>query len=73
MGRWLIVLGLALVAVGLLLTYAPRILSWWGHLPGDVRIERGGWSIYIPLASSLVTSLLLTLILNLIFRWFRDR
>jgi hypothetical protein len=60
--RWLILLGLSLVVVGLLWLYAPRTLSWFGHLPGDIRIEREGFRLYVPMTSMLLVSLLLTLL-----------
>ena len=66
LGRWLLVLGLILALVGALLLYAPRLLGWFGHLPGDIRIERDGVRVYVPLASMLVLSVLLTLVLNLV-------
>ncbi len=66
-GRWLIVLGLVIVAVGALLLVADRI-PWLGRLPGDFRIERGNWRIYFPLATSLLISVILTVLLNLFFR-----
>ena len=40
-----------------------------GRLPGDIHIERGGGTIFIPLATSILLSLLLTLIVNIIFRF----
>ena len=66
LGRWLLVLGLILALVGALLLYAPRLFVWFGHLPGDIRIERDGVRVYVPLASMLVLSVLLTLVLNLV-------
>ena len=65
-GKALLLLGLFLVLLGLLLLYAPKLFSWFGHLPGDIRIEREGLRVYIPLASALLLSLFLTLLLNLI-------
>ena len=67
LGRWLIVLGIVIVAVGAILLVADRI-PWLGRLPGDIRIERGNWRIYFPLATSLLISVILTLLLNLFFR-----
>lgn len=61
-GKALLLLGLVLVLLGLLFLYAPKLLSWFGHLPGDIRIERDGLKVYIPIASALVLSLLLTLL-----------
>ena len=42
-----------------------------GRLPGDIRIERGGFSFYFPLATSILVSLGLTLLLNLLARFFK--
>lgn len=67
LGRWLVVVGLVIVAVGVALLLADRV-PWLGRLPGDIRIERGNWRFYFPLATSLVISLILTLLINLFFR-----
>ncbi len=68
MGRILIITGIVLLAAGLLLTWAPGMLGWFGRLPGDIRIERPSGSVFIPITSSILVSLLLTLIVNLLFR-----
>ena len=65
-GKVLVLIGLSLVLLGLLLLYFPKLFSWFGHLPGDIRIEREGLRVYIPLTSALVLSLLLTLLWNLL-------
>ena len=49
---------------GVLWLLFPKALSWFGHLPGDVRIQREGFSLFIPLTSMLAVSAALTLILN---------
>ncbi|SDE49213.1 Protein of unknown function [Thermus arciformis] len=67
-GRVLLYLGLFLVVLGALLLYFPKAFSWFGHLPGDIRIEREGLKVYIPLASSLLLSLILSLLLYLLRR-----
>jgi hypothetical protein len=67
LGRVLIVLGLVVTGVGGLLVLADR-LPWIGRLPGDVSFQRGPWSIYVPLGTSIVLSLVLTLVLWLIGR-----
>lgn len=69
-GRLLLVLGLASVVLGLVWLYAPGLLSWFGRLPGDIRIEREGFRFYFPLTSMLVVSLVLSLLFSLL-RWFR--
>jgi ribose/xylose/arabinose/galactoside ABC-type transport system permease subunit len=60
-GPLLVTLGVALILVGLL-AWAGG-LKWFGHLPGDIRIERESVHIYVPLASMLVVSVVLSLVL----------
>ncbi|HEX2484473.1 MAG TPA: DUF2905 domain-containing protein [Myxococcota bacterium] len=67
MGRALVVLGIVLVLLGLLLQVAPQI-PWLGRLPGDIRVERPGLRFYAPLATSLLLSLVVTLVLALLAR-----
>jgi hypothetical protein len=55
------------LALGALFSFGGKI-GWLGRLPGDFRFERGGVFFYFPLATSLLLSLLLTLILNLFRR-----
>lgn len=65
LGRWLVILGVLFVIAGLVFAWLPQAFAWFGHLPGDLRIERDGVRVYIPLVSMLLVSLLLTLLLNL--------
>ena len=66
-GRLLFWLGLCFVVVGALLQWAPQI-PWLGKLPGDIRIERPGFSFTFPLTTCLLLSVVLTLIANLLSR-----
>ena len=66
MSRTLIVLGLAIAAVGVLWPWLGRI--GLGRLPGDIVIERPGFSFYAPIATGVLLSLVLSLILWLINR-----
>ena len=61
MPRFLVILGLALVLLGLLWPLISKI--GLGHLPGDIRIERKGFSFYFPVTSSLIISALLSFLL----------
>lgn len=63
LAAWLIIAGLGLVAIGLLV--AAGALSWFGRLPGDIRIERDGLRIYLPVVSMLIVSLVGSLVLDL--------
>jgi hypothetical protein len=67
LGRVLIVLGVVLALVGLVLVFVDRV-PWIGRLPGDVHVQRGNWTFYFPLGTSIVLSLVLTLVLWLIGR-----
>lgn len=67
LGRALIFFGVILAGFGLALLLAPKI-PWIGRLPGDLLIERGRFTLYIPLASCAVASLILSLALWLIGR-----
>lgn len=69
-GRFLLVTGLVLSAVGALLLLAPRIpgLDRLGRLPGDIVVERGPVTVFVPLVSSIVISVVLTVVLTLILR-----
>jgi Protein of unknown function (DUF2905) len=67
LGRALIVLGVVIVVIGLALLLVGRA-PWLGRLPGDISVQRGNWTFYFPLGTSIVLSLLFTLILWLIGR-----
>ena len=66
-GKLLIALGLVITGAGVVLMLADR-LPWIGRLPGDIQIQRGHWTVYFPLTTSLVVSVVLTLVLWLIGR-----
>ncbi len=72
-GKLLLILGIGITLLGGALLVGARLLKehgipWLGHLPGDIRIERKGFSCYVPLATSILVSLLLTIVLNIIVR-----
>ncbi|NIP15433.1 MAG: DUF2905 family protein [Pseudomonadales bacterium] len=58
-GKWLVLAGVIVVIIGLLLQMGW--LSWFGRLPGDIRVERPGLSFYFPFTSMLVISGILSL------------
>ncbi|HSR36340.1 MAG TPA: DUF2905 domain-containing protein, partial [Desulfurivibrionaceae bacterium] len=67
LGKTLIILGLVIAALGALLTLAGK-LPWLGRLPGDIYVKRENFTFYFPLATSILISLLLSLILWLLRR-----
>ncbi len=69
LGRMLVLAGVALAAIGVLLLVVERFPGLRiGRLPGDIRIERGHFSFYFPLATSILVSVLLSLVLWLLGR-----
>ena len=68
LGRALILFGVILTGFGLVLLVAPKI-PWVGRLPGDTLIQRERFSFYFPLASCLLASLLLSLLMWLVSRF----
>jgi uncharacterized membrane-anchored protein len=68
-GWMFLALGLVLAGIGLVVILAPSV-SWLGRLPGDIRIEGEHFRFYFPLATCLILSLVLTLLLWAI-QWFR--
>jgi membrane protein implicated in regulation of membrane protease activity len=60
-GKTLVVLGLLIALAGLVLVFVGRV-PWIGRLPGDIHVQRGNWSFYFPLGTSILLSLLLTLL-----------
>ncbi len=67
LGKSLIVIGLILAVIGLVLTISDKI-PWLGRLPGDFHYRGENFSFYFPLATSLIISVVLTLVL-----WFINR
>ncbi len=65
MRRALIIVGLILLVVGLLWPWLVKsgLWRWFGRLPGDIRIEREGFSIYFPIMTMLLLSMLFSLVL----------
>jgi hypothetical protein len=68
LGPLLVGLGVLLVVLGLLVWSGA--LGWFGRLPGDLRIERDSVRVYVPFASMLVVSLVLSVVLYLVRRLF---
>jgi Protein of unknown function (DUF2905) len=68
MGKLFMLTGSALLLIGLVLQYIPGLLSWFGKLPGDIRIENPRGILLIPITSMLLISVILSFLLNLFGR-----
>ena len=67
LGRSLIMLGLAIAALGVLVSVAGKI-PYLGRLPGDIYIKRGHFTFYFPLTTGILVSLILTILIRLMSR-----
>lgn len=65
MGKFIILIGLVLVLVGIVMHFADKI-PWIGRLPGDILIKRENFTFYFPLATSIILSIVISLIIYLI-------
>ena len=66
-------IGVCVVLVGALVRFAPGLFSWFGHLPGDVRIEGDNSRVFIPVTSMIVVSIALTLVVYAVAWVLRNR
>ena len=64
MGKLLVIVGLVIAGIGLLVMLGVPV----GRLPGDVTVKRGNFTFYFPLATSIIASIFLTLLLSLLRR-----
>jgi len=71
LGPFLIGAGVILILIGLAVTFGGGLLGWFGHLPGDIRIERDNVRVFIPITSMILISVVGTLLLNGIARLLR--
>jgi hypothetical protein len=67
LGRILIFFGIALIVLGAIFLLGPRV-PFLGRLPGDILIRRDTTTLYIPLATCLVVSLVISILLNIFWR-----
>jgi hypothetical protein len=65
MGKILIIAGVVLIIAGVFFMFSPRI-PLFGKLPGDIMVKRENFTFYFPLASSILISILISLVLYLI-------
>jgi len=69
-GKYLLIAGVIIVAAGILIYFFHDYFKWIGKLPGDFRIEKENFRIYFPLATMIILSLVITLLINIFKRFF---
>lgn len=69
-GKYVIIIGVAIIVIGIIIYFFHDKLHWIGHLPGDIRIERENFRFYFPVVTMIVFSVLVTVVLSIIRRFF---
>jgi len=69
-GKIIIIIGVIIVLAGVIVYFFHDKLNWIGRLPGDVRIEKENFRFYFPITTMIALSLLVTLIAQIIKRFF---
>lgn len=69
-GKWIIIAGVLIVLIGVIVYFFHDKLGWIGRLPGDIRIERENFRFYFPFTTMLLLSVVVSLLIRLIKRFF---
>jgi hypothetical protein len=69
-GKYILMIGTVMVVAGIVVYFFHDYLKWIGRLPGDIRVERAHFRFYFPVATMILLSLLVTLILQIFKRFF---
>jgi DUF2905 family protein len=69
-GKYILIAGVIIVAAGIIIYFFHDYFKWIGKLPGDFRIEKQSFRFYFPLATMIIISLLITIIINIFKRFF---
>jgi hypothetical protein len=69
-GKWVVVVGIFIVVIGVIIYFFHDKLNWIGRLPGDIRIEKENFRFYFPITTMIIFSLLATIIIQLVKRFF---
>ncbi len=71
LGKWLIFIGLGILLLGILFLLFGKMGLHFGKLPGDIAVNKEKFSLHFPVATCIIASILLTLIVNLLIWLFR--
>lgn len=69
-GKYILIAGIVIVVIGILVYFFHDYFKWIGRLPGDIRVEKENFRFYFPLATMIIFSLLLTILVNIFKRFF---
>jgi len=69
-GKYIIIAGCLVIALGIIIYFFHDKLHWIGRLPGDIRVERENFKFYFPITTMILVSIVATFAIYIIKRWF---
>jgi uncharacterized membrane-anchored protein YitT (DUF2179 family) len=69
-GKYIFIVGVIIVFIGVIIYFFHDYFRWIGRLPGDIRIEKNNFRFYFPLATMIIVSLVLTILINIFKKFF---
>ena len=69
-GKYIIIGGLIILVIGIIVYFFGDKMDWLGRLPGDIRIKKQNVRVYFPITTMIIISIVLTLLVNLIKKFF---
>ena len=69
-GKWIILLGILVLIAGIVIYFFHDYFKWIGRLPGDIRVEKENFKLYIPITTMILFSILLTIVFRVIRKFF---
>jgi hypothetical protein len=63
-GKYIILIGVTIIIVGVVIYFFHNYFKWFGKLPGDIRIEKENFKFYFPVVTMIIVSLLATILIN---------
>tara|TARA_Y100000996_G_scaffold408563_1_gene387820 strand:- start:1495 stop:1716 length:222 start_codon:yes stop_codon:yes gene_type:complete len=70
-GKTFIFIGILFFSIGVILIYFKDSFNWFGNLIGDISFKKGNFSFFMPITSMLIISFLLSIIVNVISKFFK--
>jgi len=71
LSKYIILTGIIIVIIGVIVWLLDKNLTWFGSLPGDIKIVRKNFTFYMPIVTMLVLSIILSIIFMLIIKFFK--
>jgi hypothetical protein len=68
-GKYMVLIGIAIVVIGIVVYFFHDKLNWIGHLPGDIRVEKENFKFYFPITTMIIFSVVITIIFRIIKRF----